>query len=220
MNDMPLTDEEMDFIEQMLDKYGHEESILSMSELDGFLTALVAGPNAVMPSVWYAQIWGELEPEWESMAEAERFMQLVVRQMNYNAAVLQENPAYYEALFMYSRNDDSDKPVCIVEDWCCGFLQGVIVAEWGELPDEVADELHHIALHGSEEFFDVLDKMSLAQHQHTVTNIEPAVRKLYQYWQQHRRASHPPIIRQQPKIGRNDLCPCGSGKKFKKCCLH
>ncbi len=23
-----------------------------------------------------------------------------------------------------------------------------------------------------------------------------------------------------PKIGRNDLCPCGSGKKFKKCCNH
>lgn len=22
----------------------------------------------------------------------------------------------------------------------------------------------------------------------------------------------------QPKIGRNDLCPCGNGKKFKKCC--
>ena len=21
-----------------------------------------------------------------------------------------------------------------------------------------------------------------------------------------------------PKIGRNDLCPCGSGKKYKKCC--
>jgi hypothetical protein len=23
----------------------------------------------------------------------------------------------------------------------------------------------------------------------------------------------------QPKIGRNDLCPCGSGKKYKHCCL-
>lgn len=22
------------------------------------------------------------------------------------------------------------------------------------------------------------------------------------------------------KIGRNDLCPCGSGRKYKKCCLH
>jgi preprotein translocase subunit SecA len=26
------------------------------------------------------------------------------------------------------------------------------------------------------------------------------------------------IVRDQPKIGRNDLCPCGSGKKYKKCC--
>jgi len=22
------------------------------------------------------------------------------------------------------------------------------------------------------------------------------------------------------KVGRNDPCPCGSGKKYKKCCLH
>lgn len=27
-----------------------------------------------------------------------------------------------------------------------------------------------------------------------------------------------PIKRELPKVGRNDLCPCGSGKKFKKCC--
>lgn len=26
-------------------------------------------------------------------------------------------------------------------------------------------------------------------------------------------------LRQGPKVGRNDACPCGSGKKFKKCCL-
>jgi preprotein translocase subunit SecA len=24
--------------------------------------------------------------------------------------------------------------------------------------------------------------------------------------------------RETPKVGRNDLCPCGSGKKYKKCC--
>lgn len=28
----------------------------------------------------------------------------------------------------------------------------------------------------------------------------------------------PPIVRAEPKIGRNDPCPCGSGKKYKKCC--
>lgn len=27
-----------------------------------------------------------------------------------------------------------------------------------------------------------------------------------------------PIIRQTPKVGRNEDCTCGSGKKFKKCC--
>ena len=27
-----------------------------------------------------------------------------------------------------------------------------------------------------------------------------------------------PITREEPKVGRNDLCPCGSGKKYKKCC--
>lgn len=26
------------------------------------------------------------------------------------------------------------------------------------------------------------------------------------------------VIRKGPKIHRNDLCPCGSGKKYKKCC--
>jgi hypothetical protein len=28
-----------------------------------------------------------------------------------------------------------------------------------------------------------------------------------------------PIRRESPKIGRNELCPCGSGKKYKRCCL-
>ncbi len=29
-----------------------------------------------------------------------------------------------------------------------------------------------------------------------------------------------PIRREGPKIGRNDPCSCGSGKKYKKCCLN
>lgn len=33
---------------------------------------------------------------------------------------------------------------------------------------------------------------------------------------------HAPVVTYQraaPKVGRNDACPCGSGKKYKKCCL-
>ncbi|MEO5375957.1 MAG: YchJ family protein [Alphaproteobacteria bacterium] len=32
------------------------------------------------------------------------------------------------------------------------------------------------------------------------------------------RTGQQPIRRASPKVGRNDPCPCGSGKKYKKCC--
>jgi uncharacterized protein YecA (UPF0149 family) len=28
-----------------------------------------------------------------------------------------------------------------------------------------------------------------------------------------------PIVRKQARVGRNDECPCGSGKKYKRCCF-
>ena len=31
--------------------------------------------------------------------------------------------------------------------------------------------------------------------------------------------SEHPLKRRMPKVGRNKPCPCGSGKKYKKCCL-
>ena len=31
-------------------------------------------------------------------------------------------------------------------------------------------------------------------------------------------AGEAPVVREGPKVGRNDPCPCGSGKKHKKCC--
>ncbi len=32
------------------------------------------------------------------------------------------------------------------------------------------------------------------------------------------KALNPPVPLRSLKVGRNDLCPCASGKKFKKCC--
>jgi uncharacterized protein YecA (UPF0149 family) len=36
------------------------------------------------------------------------------------------------------------------------------------------------------------------------------------------RAKYPmaPLLRAYDKVGRNDPCPCGSGKKWKKCCAN
>jgi len=42
--------------------------------------------------------------------------------------------------------------------------------------------------------------------------------KMMQAFAEYKKA-HTPKIREY-KIGRNDLCPCGSGKKFKHCCIN
>ena len=36
----------------------------------------------------------------------------------------------------------------------------------------------------------------------------------------HGEVSREPYRRESPRVGRNDPCPCGSGKKFKKCCAN
>ena len=64
--------------------------------------------------------------------------------------------------------------------------------------------------------------------------IEPSLVSIYSYWDEVRGSQLPglmeggfdfvgqsgieQVVRNGPKIGRNDPCPCGSGKKFKKCC--
>jgi len=50
--------------------------------------------------------------------------------------------------------------------------------------------------------------------------IEPDLNKLFLYFYEQREKPAQPVVLDMPKIGRNDPCPCGSGKKHKKCCLH
>ncbi|MGD9547899.1 MAG: YchJ family protein [Candidatus Krumholzibacteriia bacterium] len=38
------------------------------------------------------------------------------------------------------------------------------------------------------------------------------------YFVEGRKGVNKPLRREEPKVGRNDPCPCGSGKKFKRCC--
>jgi SEC-C motif-containing protein len=38
------------------------------------------------------------------------------------------------------------------------------------------------------------------------------------YFESEEPAKYQPVVRDKPKVGRNAPCPCGSGKKYKKCC--
>jgi len=54
-----------------------------------------------------------------------------------------------------------------------------------------------------------------------VTHKERSLFKKHEgTWYFFNAASLDPVKRDGPKIGRNDPCTCGSGKKFKKCCIN
>jgi uncharacterized protein len=62
-----------------------------------------------------------------------------------------------------------------------------------------------------------------AQREELSNQIPSSVAWIYKFWQPYRRAVAERSIatsyqREHPKVGRNDPCPCGNGKKFKKCC--
>jgi uncharacterized protein len=48
--------------------------------------------------------------------------------------------------------------------------------------------------------------------------VEAAIPEIWKFWLPHRKSAVTQVQHDTPKVGRNDVCPCGSGKKFKKCC--
>lgn len=221
----PLNEAESDWLDEILLEYGGDNSLLGLSDLDGYLTALVSGPQAVMPSVWMPTLWGGVEhaPKWKSAKEFQRFTTLVMQHMNSIVYELMNVPEQYQALFMHSTG--SEPPVLIAEEWAFGYMRGVDLGAWPALPADIQVHLDAIALHGREENLERMGELSLEAHQRSIAAIEPAVRALHAYWLAQRSPgpdSRPqqPILRSGPKTGRNDPCPCGSGKKFKQCCLH
>src|SRR5262245_3009471 len=87
-------------IDEDMDTEDQDEGILNVSELDGFFTALVSGPELPEPSTWLPAVWGEFEPDWKSKAEFEAIMVLMNRLLNCIAATLNEAPADFEPLFL------------------------------------------------------------------------------------------------------------------------
>lgn len=54
--------------------------------------------------------------------------------------------------------------------------------------------------------------------EYKITNIERDDPKYWDLTKKEKNANIVPV-RTEPKIGRNEKCPCGSDKKYKNCCL-
>lgn len=219
MNQGPLNEKELEWLDDVLAKYGNDDSVLDVSELDGMLTALLSGPREIEPAQWLTALWGGEKqiPRWSSEREMTRFMNLVFQHMNDIADRLNDAPDQFEPLFGY--REENDREYVVVEDWCFGYMRGVALDDWSKLAPEMQPALDAIALHGQQEHVQKLERMTEQEYEQSQQAIRPAALQLCQFWQAQ------PELRQTPvtaelKPGRNDPCPCGSGKKYKNCCLH
>ena len=205
-------------LDELLLKYGNDDSILSASELDGFFAAIVSGPRPIDPGLWYPAIWAEQMPNFANDKEAQRFQKLCIELMSEAAYMLSDEPDDYEAIFLADANGQGDK--LIVSEWCAGYLRGAEVAGWSgeDLPEDELAAFALIHLHGHESGSATLQALTDAEYDASVALIEPGAVALYAYWQQHLEPLLP-ARREESKVGRNDPCSCGSGKKYKQCCM-
>ena len=217
-----LNDEEGGFfqvVENCLLRYGCDDSILDVSQLDGFFAALACAPITIMPSTWMAAIWGgeQLAPEWESEQEFTEFSRSIM--LHYNGVMSDFQGQMYAPLFLDGDSAESSK-LLNVDEWCEGFLKGLKL--WGEMKPQDMKQLE-ICLYPIRHFctgegFEAQASMSNAEIYQLQSSIQLKVEALHKHFYKPVKGANTTFIHATPKVGRNEPCHCGSGKKYKKCC--
>lgn len=230
--DTPLTDQEIDELNRfLLERIPVEEAeaapdetdegVLDISELDGFLTAIVSGPKSLMPSEWLPVVWGDFEPVWLSPEESERIITMVLRHLNGIVVTLNNAPDEFEPIVLDV--EEGDAIVTSVEEWCLGYMKGVSLCAtaWQGGGEEVMDLLFPIMVFTTAEGHESLERLDAEELETLKLSLPSSVRKLHTFWKARGElAKTVPFKHSEQQVGRNDPCICGSGKKFKKCCLH
>ncbi len=197
-------------------------STMSLEMLDGYFTALAIGPAIVPPDEYLAAIWGDDDGEtctWDSEEQATEVMALFVRHWNAIAMRAQADALHRPLLADYD-DDESGS------EWAGGFMIGVDLRgkEWEPMWDDPRGEdiLFTIAAlndyGGNDDHRADIPPLSNEVRAKTLEQLPATLKRIAAFWRDpDRRFRGPPPVR-VTKVGRNDPCPCGSGKKYKKCC--
>lgn len=230
--DAGLSDDELHELEAFLMSEATSDETMMIDTLDGFLTAIVSGPVAVMPSQWLPKVWGPSsrdEPAFDNLEQASRIIGLIMRHMNGIIASLQYDPDAFEPLFSMVHYPDDPHEYLDGEMWAYGYWTGVELQrkDWTAFFDhpDSAEVIRPLELLGSDDLpsEDWVHTDSSDKRERLAEKIPSSVSWIYRFWLPYRQAMVERYLadtyrREHPKVGRNDPCPCGSGKKFKKCC--
>ena len=190
----PLEDWEYDELDGFLLSLEHDQAVRNLSEFDGFITALVSGPELIVPSEWLPVIWGGAEnaPRLESPEAFQQVFKLMVRHLNSTVATLLEDARGYEPCFM--ENVVRGKTYTVVEDWCIGYLKGVMMCEerWRENGEDLVELLSPIQLFASELGWELLDQLADKHFEYLQDQIAETARAVHAYWLEKRGEFAPP----------------------------
>ncbi len=184
--------------------------------------------KALMPSEYNREVFGgDLSEavEFSSLDEAQEILNLMMRHWNTIAGTLHKGEVYVPLLL------EDDRGVAHGNDWAHGFMRGMQMRHdgWG---DFVNDDEHGGCLipvmmlhHEHDEDPEMRpDPITPEHREEVIVHMAAGLSVAHKYFRKRQEAyAQTPTVRhtpshRTPRIGRNDPCPCGSGKKYKTCC--
>jgi uncharacterized protein len=221
----PLSERELDWLQNFLENLSQTyDDCMTLEEVDGLFCALIINPVMAKPSEWMKTVFGK-EHNFSSEEELERVMMLLIRYWNHISGLV-ENPPKTEKDEMYFPRVvefEEDSSIKLAEKWAAAFHIGVSYCadDWDEaLKDSksefISQSLATIML--LELGYNPDDNGAIItpdQRRELLVIIPVVTYKLFHYWVEKNTTEKK---ESKTKVGRNDPCPCGSGKKYKKCC--
>jgi uncharacterized protein len=226
----PLDADQLDRLERLLEQRALPFQGWGLEMLDGFLSAREVGP-VVLSDDWTPRVWGPNPPRWDSATEAAeveallRGLEETVRRRVRQGE--EDLPGVLQPLVGLPEDPDADHPdnLDIGREWAEGFF--LAVEDHGEAWDawlEAEDWIEEIFLMLEEvatgqvavEPGEAPETLAYTDRLDTVASLPGMLADLHA----HRIESLTPRepVRRVETPGRNDPCPCGSGKKYKACC--
>jgi uncharacterized protein len=215
--------------------------VFSIPRTLGYLYGLAITPEMIVPSEWLPVIFGEELPEFESEDQAKSSFDNLFRIYNRLTNAFHQG----ELAFPYDLTATKDWTPEEIEEWTYGLYRALRLRPecWfrEELPLSLDEEgENHMAslavitaIAKPERAEKVFGQMLGAGEKETdlwaslFAVLPAAIQALQDHaavLEKERQADHAESLRRgrpviAEKIGRNAPCPCGSGKKYKKCCL-
>jgi uncharacterized protein len=195
-----------------------DSDAMLLSQFDGFVAGLACCPDLVAPDEWMPVVFGAPEEEgapFEDEDHAGRVTSLLLAHYDQVLADL--------AARVYAPIYDVDGDEVMWESWVAGFdlavqLRGdAFFNSFEDADEETASCLNMMAaLSLIDAGESDLPPASIERLSADAPDLIPQLVDTLYAWRA--RHAQPRIPRRAAKVGRNDPCPCGSGKKHKKCC--